>query len=617
MRSLRTIIMLLLTLTLAPMAKAQDVDVRAELASETVYAGEQLVLAIVVDGKPADDDPDVSSVTEFELQSLGPPSTSSQTFTNIINGKMRTVKHETFRYQYAFFAPSEPGTYTVPPIEVSVAGENYRTTPVRFRVIEPKQSTDFILTLDVDNDRPYLGEPVQATLNWYLGGQAQGPVRFALQPEESGFELLEIVEPVVTQADVNQRQVVEVEFAGRKTYARLAQERFEGRVLTAVTVEAILLPRQAGATTLGGASVSFEVPTSQPRNRGMFDSIFDQVRTERYLSRARPIPVTVRPLPLEGRPDDFSGLVGSVGIECFADPRQANVGDPITFMIRLTGTPPLRRIEAPDVTQDPRFTKAFRISEEEPSISVGRDAKTIVRTIRANSAMVKEIPSLELSYFDTKAGEYRTARSQPVPLEISATREVTAADAEGVPGDNGLSALEDRQRGIAANVDSGLALRDMPSGLGQRLRQPTWLLVMFLPLTAYLAAGAVVLVRREQAKDPEGRRKRRALKQALRTLKRASRATEAQQPTLVSRAVRRYIADRLLLPEDSLTTAECVRGLEAVGVDPSAARDLLTELDRSKFTPTPTSMPVSKRGVGESAAELITQLDRDLKGVDA
>jgi hypothetical protein len=287
----------------------------------------------------------------------------------------------------------------------------------------------------------------------------------------------------------------------------------------------------------------------------------------------------------------------------------ASVGDPITFMIRLTGTPPLRRIEPPEVTTDPRFTKRFRISSEDPSVSVGRDAKTVVRTIRARSAHVKEIPPLELAYFDTSAGEYRVARSKPVPLEISATREVTAADAIG-GGLGEAGALEDRPGAMAPLVQSTIALRDMPSHLTERLRRPVWLLVLLGPMALYLAAAGVVLVRRQQARDPEARRRRRALARARRELRRAARAEPGQRPTLVSRALRGYIADRLLLPGDSVTTAECTTALRERGVDPAPAQTLLLELDRSKFG------GGSVQGAEEPSAaamRLLADLDRQLK----
>ena len=45
----------------------------------------------------------------------------------------------------------------------------------------------------------------------------------------------------------------------------------------------------------------------------------------------------VKPLPKEGRPDDFSGAIGQFSLQTSAAPKQAAAGDPISLNVTVSG----------------------------------------------------------------------------------------------------------------------------------------------------------------------------------------------------------------------------------------------------------------------------------------
>src|SRR5260370_11500442 len=67
--------------------------------------------------------------------------------------------------------------------------------------------------------------------------------------------------------------------------------------------------------------------------------------------------------PLVGRPDNFSGAVGSFQVSMRAQPTVLHAEDPLILTVRITGTGRLDDIERPDLRRLPRFAKQFEIND--------------------------------------------------------------------------------------------------------------------------------------------------------------------------------------------------------------------------------------------------------------
>ena len=56
--------------------------------------------------------------------------------------------------------------------------------------------------------------------------------------------------------------------------------------------------------------------------------------------------LTVRELPAEGRPADFHGAIGTFSIASDVSPAKADVGDPLTLRMRVTGSGNFDRVDS-------------------------------------------------------------------------------------------------------------------------------------------------------------------------------------------------------------------------------------------------------------------------------
>ena len=60
---------------------------------------------------------------------------------------------------------------------------------------------------------------------------------------------------------------------------------------------------------------------------------------------SQPLKLTVLPLPEEGKPSGFYGLVGQYTISASATPTKVNVGDPITLTVKVGGGKYLKPVQ--------------------------------------------------------------------------------------------------------------------------------------------------------------------------------------------------------------------------------------------------------------------------------
>ncbi|MEO1130710.1 MAG: hypothetical protein AAFX05_13540, partial [Planctomycetota bacterium] len=226
-------------------------------------------------------------------------------------------------------------------------------------------------------------------------------------------------------------------------------------------------------------------------------------------------------------------------------------------------------------------------------------------TIRPLDDGVEQIPALELPYFDTDLGRFGMARAPAVPLDVRATRRVTAADAIGAPITGGGRALEDLEAGIAFNVETSAALQPQAGGVLAMVRSPVWIEGVAAPPLTY-AACAVLLASRRRGKATAGsRRRNRALGDARAALRNASDAAS------VAGALAAYLGTMTDRPGAAITAADAESILVPIDADRAATlRSLLEQCDGARYAGA-SSADVSR--MRDDAVSLLEAVDGELR----
>lgn len=591
------------------------VRVTAELSADRAYIGDALLLRIVVEGSNTPQQPNLPTMSDFAASFMGGSDVSSHSVT-IINGQRtdRSVQRYIFQYR---LTPLRGGVLKLPAIPVVVDGQTYQTEPKVVAALEPKQTSDFRLSMKAAKTEAYVGEPVKVTIVWALSKDVRN-YSFTMPGADGAFELLPGADPRPAGSIPSQPgmpapadpRFAEVPFVDSTAVGVKGQTVIDGRTFITLTIERILVPRKDGTLTIGPVRAAFDAIVGQRRSN-FFDSPFeDRSLTERVVIGAEPLVMKVKPLPMEGRPASFSGLIGAYSIEASASPTSVNVGDPITLNVTVRGPEPLDLVGPLALDRQRSMTERFKLPSETVFPKIGAGSAGFTYAIRARSDRVTEIPPIELPYFDTAAGEYRVARSTPIPLTVRPTTDVSLGnlmdEAEPV-------AVKERPAGLPAIRRGAGVLAQERLSFSEVLRSPAWVGVVAGPPAVYVLASIIVMARRRADRDPLGARRRRAVGRANRALGAAEKLPGDQVPAAVSAAVRRFVADLVGRPEHGMTAEECVA---VIGADEPAKAgrmsDLLRRCESARFA------PGGAAAVGPTLAaearEVVSELAGSLRG---
>ena len=396
-------------------------------------------------------------------------------------------------------------------------------------------------------------------------------------------------------------------------------------MFTTVTFRQIVIPNKAGRHILPPVNVSCKVLKGYSNSGGgarsfgdpFLDNFFSrgqQAVFRTVMSPSNQPLLTVEDLP-GGRPPLFTNAVGKYSIKAEATPRTVNVGDPITLTLTVSGPPYLSAFDLPELSRRKTLSDNFKIPTERAASEVGEDAVVFTQTIRARHDSVSEIPAIGLPYFDPESGQFEIAATQPIALEVSPTKTITAADAVGARAQQRGRALNVQRRGIAHNYHGPHVLEPQPppgvTGFSRRLRLA---FLLFFPVL-YGLLFAVVRLRRRRLDDPARLRARRAFRAFRNTIeKTAARQDPERRVSLLYDAVQEYLGNKLQLPAGAITFDDIAARLADAGVD-SDTRDSLRRLMQSFEARRFGGLPVAadKAGVLQhEAISTITAIDRCL-----
>jgi hypothetical protein len=593
-----------------PLCFAQPFSAQVAISDSEVYVGEPFTLQIQVSGSDSPQQPDMSHIDSFEISFQGGSQNSSSSI-QIINGQVTKDIRRGYVFSYQA-TPLREGNLIIPPITIRAGSETTSTRPVSIKAMKPVETDDFKLNLGLSKSTCYVGEPVTLTVIWYMGSEVQSPAFSLPLIKQKDWFFIEDPKVNTNSGDKYYR----IPLGDEEVIARAGQGELDGREFATLTFQKVLIPKQSGVVAFDPGTVSFQALVGyrrmqNPFGNDLFSNFFNNDSfgiSQRGVYKQRVIPsnslkLTIRNLPEQGRPSDFSGLVGEYQIEAKAEPTSVNVGDPITLTIEISGPEYLQPVDMPPLSNQPGFEKDFKIPSERASGELSGNKKVFTQTIRPMRADITKIPPITLSYFDTRIETYKTVETHAIPLTVTATRIVTAMDAEGIerPVSEG-SDVETWTAGIAHNYDD-------ESVLDHQVHDPmTWLVspvgmmtIATPPLLYFLIFYASFLFRRKTC-DPLSNRSKKAGSRLSKSLNSAKHAETPQQAkALILEAVKTYLGDILKIPAGALTFHDVRDPLLHKGADAEALNDLsalFSECEAARYGSSVT---------GESPDQIVTR----------
>jgi hypothetical protein len=288
--------------------------------------------------------------------------------------------------------------------------------------------------------------------------------------------------------------------------------------------------------------------------------------------------LTVHELPAEGRPADFHGAIGTFSIASDVSPAKADVGDPLTLRMRVTGSGNFDRVDSSmldHIDQWKTYPPKSSFNSSDPLGFSGM--KTFEQPVIASKPGVRELPGLTFSYFDPNKRRYETARSAPLSVSISPS----LADSRTAPPALSKAALPDNKYTAGLRPDHAES-RATPSLI------PLYLQAKFLPVPSMVilafAAGWLSGRRRRGVGEREVASDRvasRAAKRVLAQMQAAARSGDAALFFDSARtALQSMLAARWQLAPHDITTTE-VEGRVGAG---NEIHELFALADEAKYS---------------------------------
>jgi BatD DUF11 like domain len=299
------------------------------------------------------------------------------------------------------------------------------------------------------------------------------------------------------------------------------------------------------------------------------------------ISVASPVSqLTVLALPAESRPPDFHGAVGNFQISSDISPATADVGDPLTLRMRVTGSGNFDRVDSAMLEHVDQWKTYPPKSSFNPGDATGlKGEKTFEQALIASTPGAKTLPALTFSYFDPTTRRYEIARSAPVSVMISPS----VADRSLLAPEAGTSAA------TVTNHPGGLRADHIVAGASMNSLLPLYLRPRFLAIPSLLglalAVGWAGMRRREDSIGKSPARDRMTSKAANRALAQIGAAARSGDSSLFFDSARsvlqRTLAARWQMAPDQITAVEVEARLGRDGEDIGR---LFALADESKYS---------------------------------
>jgi len=428
---------------------------------------------------------------------------------------------------------------------------------------------DIFVTLTADHTDAWVGQQIVLTFSYWRRVQPWNNPSYT-PPRSEGFWREDL------GSERNYRKVL------------------NGRAYNVTEIRYAVFPTRVGDLVIEPAELTFP--------EGVFDRFFQTRRTRRGPSvlRTDEVIVHVKELPTP-QARNYSGIVAS-GLKLTSQVDRDSVprGEAIGLKVLLSADGFLKGFGGLDIPV-PALTRLHDAGE---SFQTSQENDRLMGKIAVEKVIVPEqegellIPPVELVWFDTSVGQYKTERTASWPVTVVASNLPRAGtDASGF------------LRSEIARLGEDLAfIHPVPRALSRRAGPLTgglrWWLLLLMP--ALLLLGYRLFLERIAAarRDPAGRRLRGALVSAQTQLA----SGEGDRMSAIAQAVCGYVADCSDRPLAAIGPREVQDHCRSVGMAETGQRltEVLAECDAARYG---RADPRSTGQLATEAAELLAEVD--------
>ncbi len=578
----------LVSLSWAGTVSAADISVEAELNLKRFPVDQAALLTVTVrgsnSGQPEEPQGD-------GLQFIYQGQNSQMQW---INGKSSSSVSFVFMVQ-----ADQPGEHTIEPVTVHVDGKKYKTKAIKCTIlpiaapavpqtgksggtaVNPPTSSTRLRSGEADKigfmriipkkETIYSGELLPFTIKALFRQGIRATIKSAPRLPGGNFVLDSLDDkPVQSQEIINGVPYTLLTWQG--TLSSVKQGVFPMEVELDVSL-LVRAQRQRPSAMLG--SPLFNDP--------FFDDFFSGFSRKEVTLVSPRQNLKVQDLPESGKPDDFSGAVGTFSLAVNAQPTTVRIGDPITLKMKIQGTGNFDRVHAPVFPENSNW-KTYPPSSQTADADSGKGKKEFEQAIIPVNPQIKAIPPLHFSYFDPQARSYVTLSSDPVPITLQGNPNMTTQQQQqpvttGTP-EAGRPAEPSGSRLAPIHTEFGKPVQSL-----QPLYQTRWFQLMLVVGLLLLLTAVFLLVRSKRINADPVRVQKKILESELQQLAdKAHQAMEQNDSQLFFTLCRRILQKRFAFAWQTEAQAICTADLEQQLPKDSPLQEIFKKAEHAAYT---------------------------------
>ncbi|HAP01934.1 MAG TPA: hypothetical protein DCQ93_08435 [Bacteroidetes bacterium] len=561
-----------------------------------------------------------------DFQLMGGPSTMSS-FSNI-NGAMS----QSMTYTYVL-RPKRQGTFTIGKASINVNGTTIQSNEVSVTVTAPVSQQQQQQSQNQNNpfNDPFFNDPF---------GQQQ-------QPQVSEEELKkQIKDDVFVRVVLNKtstykgelvtatyrlyyrRNIVNYNLSKSPSFdgfwtqeveldpkRRPTVETYNGKQYNTLDlIKYHLYSQRSGSLEISPIEINAVAQVSlQSRSNNLFDNFFGHSQNVSLTLKTLSAKVNVKDLPESGKPENFSGAVGTFGFSTSLSGKEAKTDDALTYTMKISGTGNLKLLDAPEI----QFPSSFESYDPKEKENITNSADGLSGTLQYDYLLIPhepgefKIPSYTFSYFDPATAKYTTIASPEYPLKIT-----------GQPTKNSTNNSSSNQKDISLlNEDIRYIKTQTPSFEKENnsfFGSLGFYAMSVAPL--FLFIGLIALKKRNEnlAADVIGTKRKKALSLARKRLSKGEKFLKQNDRKNfyeeVSRAMWGYVCDKLNIDIASLSKENVEEKLLSRNVSNDTIARLLSIINSCELALySPAASDTEMKNNYSAALNLIADLENEIK----
>ena len=527
----------------------------------------------------------------------------------VVSGPQQSVNRSwvngvsSFSKTYTYFlTPKSKGVLRIGQAQITINGEVYKTSPVEVQVTEAVKkpndpdNIDYLtdenihLIAEISNNSPYLNEGISVVYKLYF----RNPI--------SINDVQELESPTYGDFWSSKINIGRIQVDPRGQY--------KGEPYNEVVWQKVVLyPQKSGKLTIEPLTLNLQL--SVPSNRrDLFGRRILKQGQKTITSGRRTL--NVKPLPTSGQPENFTGAVGQFDFDVILSKDALKASESFQAKIKVSGKGNLNLFQLPEIN----VPNTLEVYEPERKETIKTTLSGTEGTVEENYTIVPQfqgkypIPPVAFSYFDPKAKNYKTVRSQELLVDVYEGPTSGMTNTSPVPTSTRtpLTASEGAFRFIQLETDFKPVITKA-FWMSKRF----WLLFI-LPFVLLLLGYYINRFVIQKSKDSASNKQRLAEKLAKKYLSSAKKAFGNQVAfyEALERALHNYLKAKLKIETIELSKTKIAELLENKKVDKVIATEFIAVIEnceRARYAP---ESEGSIQTDFEKASRAMAMIDRQL-----